>query len=125
MRRRELMLLLGGAMTAAGALHAQQKAMPLIGYLSVASPGELLARLVKFRDGLSESGFVDGRNLTIEYRWAEGRYELFPALTVELVNLAPSIMCIDGPTAAVRAAIACFPDVDMNSRRAWFNWYCG
>jgi putative ABC transport system substrate-binding protein len=73
MNRRELMLLLGGAMTAAHALRAQQKAMPVIGFLGSASPGPLAPFVAAFRQGLSETGYVEGQNLTIEYRWAEGR----------------------------------------------------
>ena len=80
MRRRELMLLLGGAMTAARALRAQQKAMPV----GRPSP-RCLARPVSpymdaFRRGLNETGYVEGRNLVIEYRWAEGHSDRLPAL---------------------------------------------
>jgi putative tryptophan/tyrosine transport system substrate-binding protein len=70
-RRRELILLLDGMMTASRALHAQQKAMPVIGFLGSASPGPFETRLTAFRQGLSEIGYVEGQNLAIEYRWAE------------------------------------------------------
>src|SRR4029077_3698947 len=80
-RRRELMLLLvGGAMAAAPTLRAQQKAMPVIGYLSGASPGPSAPTVAAFRQGLSESGYVEGQNVAIEYHWAEGRYDRLPAL---------------------------------------------
>ena len=72
MRRRELLLLLGGTMTAARALRAQQKAMPVIGFLGGEAPGALAANVAAFRKGLVEAGYVEGQNLAIEYRWAEG-----------------------------------------------------
>jgi putative ABC transport system substrate-binding protein len=66
MRRRELMLRVGGAMTAAGALRAQQKAMPVIGFLSATSPGPLAPFVAAFRQGLSETGYVEGQSVAIE-----------------------------------------------------------
>jgi putative ABC transport system substrate-binding protein len=71
MNRRELMLLLAGAMTAAPAVRAQQKAMPVIGFLSGGSPDTAGPVVAAFRQGLSESGYVERQNLAIEYRWAE------------------------------------------------------
>jgi len=73
MIRREVMLLLAGAMTVARGLRAQQKAMPVIGYLHFGSPGPFAPFVAAFRQGLSEAGFVEGQNVAIEYRWAEGR----------------------------------------------------
>ena len=67
MNRRELMLLLGGAITAPRALCAQQKVMPVIGFLSGSSPGPYAPSVAAFRQGLSETGYVEGRNLAIEY----------------------------------------------------------
>jgi putative ABC transport system substrate-binding protein len=78
MRRRELMLLLGGAMTSPRALRAQQKAMPVIGYLSGSSPGPSASNVAAFHHGLGETGYVEGQNLAMEYRWAEGRYDRLP-----------------------------------------------
>ena len=86
MRRRELVLLLGGAMTAARALHAQQKATPVVGYLSAGSLSLSSAFEAAFRHGLSATGYVEGQNLAIEYRWAEGRYDRLPALAADLVE---------------------------------------
>ena len=74
MRRRELMLLLAGAMTTVRALGAQQKAMPVIGFLHSASPGPAAPSVAAFRQGLSETDYVEGQNVAIEYRWAEGNY---------------------------------------------------
>jgi putative ABC transport system substrate-binding protein len=67
-------------------LGAQQKEMPLIGFLSGVSPGSYAPYVAAFRRGLSEAGYIEGQNLTIEYRWAEGRYDRLPALAAELVG---------------------------------------
>jgi len=87
-KRREFLLLLGGAMTAARPLRAQQKAMPVIGYLGIGgwSSNQSSPFVAAFRQGLSESGWVEGRNESIEYRWAEGRYDRLPALAGDLVG---------------------------------------
>src|SRR5882672_2171812 len=86
MRRRELLLLLGGAVTAPRALSAQQKATPVIGYLNGTSPGPAAPFVAAFRQGLSETAYVEGQNVAIEYRWAEGRYDRLPALAADLVG---------------------------------------
>jgi putative ABC transport system substrate-binding protein len=86
MNRRELILILGGAMTAAGSLRAQQKGMPVLGFLSNASPVPTATSLAAFRLGLSETGYVEGHNLAIEYRGAEGHYDRLPALAADLVS---------------------------------------
>ena len=74
MNRRELILLVAGAMPAPRALRAQQKAMPVIGFLGSTSPGPNEPALAAFRQGLGETGYVEGQNLAIEYRWAEGPF---------------------------------------------------
>jgi putative ABC transport system substrate-binding protein len=86
MKRRELMLLLGGALTAARSLSAQQKAMPVIGFLSSGSLGPIAPFMAAFHHGLSENGYVEGQNLAIMYRWAEGQYNRLPALAADLVG---------------------------------------
>ena len=85
MKRRELLVLLGGAVTAAPALRAQQKAMPVIGYLAGGSPAAN-PWLAPFRQGLGEAGWVEGHNVAIEYRWAEFRYDRLPSLAADLVD---------------------------------------
>jgi putative ABC transport system substrate-binding protein len=85
MRRRELLLLVGGTVIPVRALRAQRKAPPVIGYLSSTSPGPNAANMAAFHQGLSETGYVEGQNLAIEYRWAEGSYDRLPALAADLV----------------------------------------
>jgi putative ABC transport system substrate-binding protein len=86
MRRRELMLLLAGAMTVARRLRAQQKVMPVVGFLSpFSAPSASDPFMAAFRQGLSDTGYVEGKNLAIEYRWAEMNYDRLPALAADLV----------------------------------------
>jgi len=100
MRRRELLLLLGGAMTASHALRAQQRAMPVIGYLHYAAPGQFAAHLTALRQGLSETGYVEGQNLAIEYCWAEGRFDRLPALATDLVGRKVDLIAAMSPPSA-------------------------
>jgi len=106
MRRRELIFLLGGAMTAAHALGAQQKAMPVIGYLSGASPGPYAPFVAAFHRGLTETGYVEEQNVAIEYRWAEGRYDRMPALAADLVGRTVDVIAAGGDTAVLAAKSA-------------------
>jgi putative ABC transport system substrate-binding protein len=106
MRRRELIVLLGGAMIATHALGAQQKAMPVIGWLSPGSPqtDDIPDRLGGFRQGLNEMGYVEGRNVTIEYRWAEGHYDRLPAFAADLVARKVDVIATSGGTLPARTA---------------------
>ena len=106
MRRRELMLLLSGAMTAARALRAQQKAMPVIGYLNFASSGSRAVVTAAFLQGLGETGYVEGQDVAIEYRWAEGHYDRLPALAADLVARKVDLIVAAGPYPALAAKSA-------------------
>jgi len=104
MRRRELLLLVGGAVTAPRALRAQQKAMPVIGFLASASPGPNAANLAALRQGLSEAGYVEGQNVAIEYRWAEGDFDRLPALAADLVGRGVDVIVTSGGNSSALAA---------------------
>jgi putative tryptophan/tyrosine transport system substrate-binding protein len=106
MTRRELMLLLTGAMTAARTLRAQQKAMPVIGYLSSTSPGTASPYLTSLRQGLSDTGYVEGQNVAIEYRWAEGHYDRLPALAADFVGRKVDVIIAPNINAALAAKSA-------------------
>ena len=105
MRRRELMTLLGGAAVAwPFAARAQQPPIPVIGFLHPTSPGGNAHRLAAFRQGLAETGFVEGRSIVIEYRWAEGRFDRLPALAAELVDRRVAVIFASPSITAILAA---------------------
>ena len=112
MTRREMMLLLGGATAAPRAVRAQQKAMPVIGYLSSNSPSPSASLLAAFRQGLNEGGYVEGQNLVIEYRWAGGFYDRLPALAADLVGRKVDVIAATGGSArAAKNATSTIPIV--------------
>src|SRR5262249_37813653 len=100
MRRRDLVFLLGGTITASNALRAQQKATPVVCYLTPPSPAIGPAVLAAFREGLSEAGYVEGKDLAIEYRWAEGHYDRLPALAADLVSRKVDLIAAIGGVSA-------------------------
>jgi putative tryptophan/tyrosine transport system substrate-binding protein len=107
MRRRDFIQ--GIAASAAWPLNsrAQQQAMPVIGFLSVASPGDAMrSRLAAFRQGLSDSGYFEDRNISVDYRWAEGRFDRLPELAADLVGRGVSVIAAPGNHAGARAAKA-------------------
>src|SRR5258708_11664051 len=104
MRRGELMLLLGGAISASRSLRAQQKAIPVIGYLNSGLAGAFAPLVAAFRQGLGETGYVEGQNLAIEYRWADAPYDHLPALAADLVGRKVDVIVAAGGFLSALAA---------------------
>ena len=106
MKRREFIAALGGAAAWPVAARAQQPAMPVIGYLSVRTPEDSVEVLAEFRRGLAETGFIEGQNLTIEYRWIEGRYDRLPEMIADLVRRRVAVIAIPNTTTSALTAKA-------------------
>jgi putative tryptophan/tyrosine transport system substrate-binding protein len=115
MRRRDFLTLVSG-ITATWPLvaRAQRRPMPVVGFLNVASPGALRQQIAAFREGLKESGYVEGQNVAVEYRWGEGQYERLPELAADLVRQQVSVIFVGGGAPAelaVKAATTTIPIV--------------
>ncbi|QRM34040.1 ABC transporter substrate-binding protein [Microvirga sp. VF16] len=106
MRRRDVLAWLGSAAAWTLPVRAQTPAMPVIGYLAPESPGPFDSRLKAFREGLADAGYVEGRNVAIEYRWAEGRYDRLPALAADLASRQVTVLVASGGAPAALAAKA-------------------
>jgi len=113
MRRREFITLLGGAASALPFAAFAQQAMPLVGFLNSASSDTYRFNADSFRAGLAQAGFVEGRNVRIEERWARGDYQALPALAAELVAMGVSVIAATGDVASARAAQGASPTVPV------------
>jgi putative ABC transport system substrate-binding protein len=114
MRRREFMSLLGGAAAWPLAARAQQPAMPVVGFLGSTPAGPYAAIVAAVRQGLKETGFVEGQNLTVEYRWADNQLDRLPALAADLVSRKVAVIITSGsvpPALAAKTATSTIPIV--------------
>jgi putative ABC transport system substrate-binding protein len=106
MKRRDFLTLFGAAATWPLAAKSQQKTIPVIGFLGIATAAVYAPWLAAFRRGLADTGYIEGQNLSIEYRWAEDRVDRLPALAAELVGRNVDVIATTGGTAGVLAAKA-------------------
>lgn len=107
MRRRKFITLFGSAMAISPMMtRAQHLSMPVIGYVGAQTPDLWASRVRAFRQGLNEVGFVEGQNVTIEYRWAEGHYDRYPELVADLVRRKVAVIATPGSTPSIFAAKA-------------------
>jgi ABC-type uncharacterized transport system substrate-binding protein len=113
MRRRELVFVLSGTVLTTRAARAQQKGRPVVGFLGNASPQSAASFVAAFREGLSQTGFTEGQNVTIEYRWAEGHYDRLPAFAAEFVSRKVDVIVASAGVgiAAAKGATSTIPIV--------------
>ena len=103
-RRRDFITLLGGSAAWPLSVRAQQPAMPVVGFLNLLSPDTYTDRLRAFRHGLSDTGYVEGQNVAIDYRWAENQVDRIPELAAELVHKPVAVIITSGGTVPALAA---------------------
>jgi putative tryptophan/tyrosine transport system substrate-binding protein len=118
MKRREFLIIVGGAAAAAGSPSARAQHIPVVGFLSTASPAPWAPFVAGFLQGLNETGFIDGQNVAVEYRWAEGQFDRLPDLAADLVAHKVAVILATGgsdPAKSAKAATATIPIVFVSS----------
>src|SRR5262249_16017070 len=104
--RRKFLVTLGGAASWPLVARAQQAAMPVVGFVHLGSPAVSTPRVVAFRNSLSETGYVEGQNVTVEYHWLDGHFDRLPSLMADFVRRRVAVIATPGQTAAAQAAKA-------------------